>query len=70
MRVLLAPSAALQARVPRRFLCRPARQWVRHQVKTYLREPNKTMIMELIFLVVINAQIALKMARANRRLGQ
>ena len=70
MRVLLTPSAVLQARVPRRFLCRPARREVRNQIWTYLREPNMTMIMELIFPVFVNAQMALSMARANRRLGQ
>ena len=70
MRVLLTPSAVLQARVPRRSLRRPARQWVRRQVKTYLREPNMLMIMELIFLIFINVQMALGTVRANRRLGQ
>ena len=70
MRVSLTPSAVLQARVPRRSPRRPARQWVRRQVKTYLREPNMLMIMELFFLISINAQMASGTVRANRRLGQ
>ena len=58
MRVLLTPSAVLQTRVLRRFLCRPARREVRSQIWTYLREPNMLVILELIFLVFINAQMA------------
>ena len=48
MRVLLTPSAVLQARVPRRYLCRPARREVRGQIWTYLRGSNTTSTLELL----------------------